>query len=342
MKITKITNEIEWNKSIEVLARPHILQSWGWGEFKSRWGWSPTRLLWRNENNQPVAGAQLLRRGIPYTPFGIGYVSKGPLLDADDFMLAKKVLADIEAEAARQRCLFVKIDPDVLASNSAFVELLQQRGWLRGEPIQFSNTGVLDLRPDEQALLKAMKSKTRYNIRLSGRRGVEVKAGTPAQFEIFYQMYQETAERDGFLIRPRAYYLDVWHDFYAKGLAELLIAWVEEVPVAGMVLFHFGERVWYFYGASTSLHRKHMPSYAVQWAAIQWGKANGATEYDFWGAPTNLDDPDDDMAGVWRFKTGFNAQFRHQIGAWDFPALPMGYDMYTRWLPKAREMLANR
>ena len=343
MQAKYILNEMEWNESIQLLPRAHILQSWAWGEFKSRWGWKATRLLWQNE--KPVAAAQFLRRAIPYTPFGIAYVSKGPLLDTDDpasaSKLAKKVLADIEAEARRQRCLFVKIDPDVLASNSAFVSLLEERGWLRGEPIQFPNTGVLDLRPDEESLLKAMKSKTRYNIRLSGRRGVEVRGGTPEQLDIFYDMYKETAERDGFLIRPRAYYLDLWKDFQAKGLAHLLLAWVEDVPVAGMVLFYFGERVWYFYGASTSLHRKLMPNYGLQWAAIQWGKAQGATEYDFWGAPTNLDDPEDEMAGVWRFKTGFNAQFRHQIGAWDFPSISLGYQLYTRWLPKVREMLAK-
>jgi len=340
MEIKYILNEIEWNERVQLFPKPHVLQAWAWGDFKSRWGWQPTRLLW--EEDQPVAAAQFLRRAIPYTPFGIGYISKGPLFNTDNLALREKVLADIEAEARRQRCLFVKIDPDVLASNQPFVGLLETRGWQQGEPIQFPNTGVLDLRPDEDALLKAMKSKTRYNIRLSKRRGVEVRAGTSEQLEIFYEMYQETAQRDGFLIRPKEYYLDVWHDFQDKGLAHLLLAWVEETPVAGIILFHFGNRIWYLYGASTSLHRKNMPTYALQWAAIEWGKAQGATDYDLWGAPTKLDDPEDDMAGVWRFKRGFNVEFRDQIGAWDFPSISLGYDLYTRWLPKARELLAKR
>lgn len=335
-----ILHEAEWNDHIQTLPMHHILQSWEWGDFKSRWGWKPTRLLWRNPDT--VAAAQFLRRAIPYTPFGIGYVSKGPLLNADYMALAERVLNDLEVEARRQRCLFVKIDPDILASNSAFVALLKERGWCSGEPIQFPNTGFIDLGPDEEQLMKAMKSKTRYNIRLSARRGVEVRDGTGAEFDIFYEMYAETAERDAFLIRPQDYYLDVWRDFHAKGLAHLLLAYVEEEPVAGMILFRFGERVWYFYGASTSQHRRAMPNYALQWAAIQWSKAQGASEYDLWGAPTDLEDPEDEMAGVWRFKTGFNAQFREQIAAWDYPTVGVSYNLYTRWLPRIRERLAKK
>ncbi len=34
---------------------------------------------------------------------------------------------------------------------------------------------VLDLRPDEKALLAGMKEKWRYNIRLAGRKGITVR-----------------------------------------------------------------------------------------------------------------------------------------------------------------------
>ena len=75
------------------------------------------------------------------------------------------------------------------------------------------------------------------------------------------------------------------------------------------------------------------------WAAIRWAKAQGATEYDLWGAPTDLADPEDSMAGVWRFKEGFNAQFREQIGAWDFPSMGLGYRLYSEGLPRLRALI---
>ncbi|MCZ7668061.1 MAG: aminoacyltransferase [Chloroflexi bacterium] len=50
----------------------------------------------------------------------------------------------------------------------------------------------------EEDILAAMKQKTRYNIRLAGRKGIEIKHGTLADFPAIVQMYEETAVRDGF------------------------------------------------------------------------------------------------------------------------------------------------
>ena len=44
---------------------------------------------------------------------------------------------------------------------------------------------LVDLTPDEKAILGAMKSKTRYNIRLSARKGVNVRQGSVDEIEIF-------------------------------------------------------------------------------------------------------------------------------------------------------------
>jgi len=55
-----------------------------------------------------------------------------------------------------------------------------------------------------------MKSKTRYNIRLAGRKDIVIRQGTDADFPAIAEMYQETASRDGFTmgIRSIEYYLD--------------------------------------------------------------------------------------------------------------------------------------
>jgi lipid II:glycine glycyltransferase (peptidoglycan interpeptide bridge formation enzyme) len=49
------------------------------------------------------------------------------------------------------------------------------------EQIQFKNTATTDLTSDEDALLAAMKSKWRYNIRLAEKRGVSVRLGEEAR-----------------------------------------------------------------------------------------------------------------------------------------------------------------
>ena len=104
-------------------------------------------------------------------------------------------------------------------------------------------------------------------------------------------------------------------------------------PVAGLFLMRYGQRSWYFYGASSERHRRDMPNYLLQWEALRWSIAQGCTIYDWWGAPTDLADADDGMQGVWQFKQGFGAEFQSHIGAWDYPVSPTQYRLYTESMP---------
>jgi peptidoglycan pentaglycine glycine transferase (the first glycine) len=321
----------QWNGALLSLPANHVLQSWEWGKVKSGHGWTPVRLLWER-GGRPVAAAQVLRRPLPYTPWGAMYVPKGPALDYADRQLVERVLTDLEGHARRQRAIFIKVDPDT--NLPQVVETLEVRGWrYSAEQIQFRNTALLDLTLSEDALLAAMKSKTRYNVRLAGRRGVTVRRGTPSDIPLFYEMYAETGQRDGFTIRPFAYYEDAWQTFLQAGLGQLLLAEVRGEAVAGAILFRFGSKAWYMYGASLDKHRHCMPNYALQWAAIRWAKLAGCTVYDMWGAPDVLDERDR-LWGVWRFKEGLGAQFTTHIGAHDYATSPLLHWAYAVALPR--------
>ncbi|MCA9946234.1 MAG: peptidoglycan bridge formation glycyltransferase FemA/FemB family protein [Ardenticatenaceae bacterium] len=344
-----------WQQALAAMPGGHALQSWAWAEQKSRWGWTPLPLtLTIGESSwEPLATAMVLKRKIPRTPFCILYVPKGPALNYKDGALRRVVLAELENIARRERAIFIKIDPEVVKSwgdeverpsplGSKFTQELKSRGWrFSTEQIQFRNTVELDLTEAEENLLAAMKSKTRYNIRLAGRKEIVVRAGTEADFPTMAEMYAETAARDGFGIRPSAYYLDAWQSFHQAGMGHLLVAEFEDEPVAAVYLVRFGNRVIYMYGASTDKERQRMPNYLLQWEAIRWAKAQGCTVYDFWGAPDEFVESDR-LWGVWRFKAGFNGQVVRHIGAWDFPVRPLLYQLYTVILPKYLNYLRGR
>lgn len=326
-----ITDRLQWNTALLSLPTPHVLQSWDWAEIKRRHNWTPVRLLW-SIGERPVAAAQILCRSLPHTPWSVLYVPKGPVLDYTDSDLVAEVLHDLEQHTRRRRAIFCKIDPDTNLAEAK--ETLIAHEWrCSDEQIQFRNTALLDLRPSEEALLAAMKSKARYNIRLAARQGVTVHEGTARDLGCFYEMYAETGQRDGFLIRPLDYYRDAWQVFLEAGLAHMLLAKVEGDVVAGLILFRFGPETWFMYGASTSKHRSRMPNYALQWEAIRWAKSAGCTVYDLWGAPDTLDKADR-LWGVWRFKEGLGAQFAPHIGAYDYPTSRLLYWAYKVALPR--------
>lgn len=343
----------EWQTAICQLPHVQLLQSWQWGAFKARWGWSFMPLLWQNEAGEPIAGAMVLKRTLPRLPFSIVYVPKGPLLDYANKPLRDRVLGDLKAFAKKQWAIFLKIDVDLPIGygsdevepdplGQAFAEELKQGGWLfSDDQIQFRNTVLLDISRPEADILSAMKQKTRYNIRLAGRKGIVVRPGIPADYPTIYQLYAETAERDGFAIRPGAYYTDIWQTLQNDGLAQPLIAEFEGDPVAAVIVVQYAGRAVYMYGASSGRERKRMPNYLLQWEAIRWAKVQGCTTYDFWGAPDNFNE-NDRLWGVWRFKSGFNGQVTHHLGAWDYPPHPLLYRLYTQLIPRYLARLRTR
>lgn len=346
---------VTWQRLLARLPNAHALQSWPWGEFKSRWGWQAMPLAMSVGGNswEAVAAALVLKRKLPRLPFSVLYVPKGPVLDYHDVALRRQVLAQLESLARRERAIFIKIDPEVVKSwglehervsplGTAIMRDLRERGWLPSEEqIQFRHTVELPLEATEEQLLAAMKSKTRYNIRLAARKGVVVRPGTPDDFPVVAEMYRETAARDGFAIRPEAYYLDGWTSLYEAGMAQPFVAEVEGRPIAAVILVYFGDRVIYMYGASRSEERERMPNYLLQWEAIRWAKAQGYAVYDFWGAPDVFDESDR-MWGVWRFKAGFDGEVVRFIGAWDFPTRPLWYRVYTEMIPRYLDYLRGR
>jgi peptidoglycan pentaglycine glycine transferase (the first glycine) len=109
-------DQASWDSALASLPRPHVLQTWEWGDFKSRWGWQPKRLLFE-EGGQIVAAAQILRRQLPRIPLSVAYVPKGPVLDYDNHLRLHQLLSLLEQLAKEQRSLFIKIDPDVWLTN---------------------------------------------------------------------------------------------------------------------------------------------------------------------------------------------------------------------------------
>jgi len=344
-----------WQTALAQLPNAHALQSWTWGEFKSRWGWEamPMTLAVAGNRWEPLAAALVLKRRIPRTPFCVLYVPKGPAFDYHDAALRRRVFQQLEKIAHRERAIFLKIDPEVVRSwglegsrasplGVAVVRDLISRSWIPSdEQIQFRNTVELPLEGTEEQLLAAMKQKTRYNIRLAERKGVVVRPGTPVDFPTIVEMYQATAARDGFTARPSDYYLDGWTALYEAGMAHPLVAEVDGRPVAAVVLVRFGDRVTYMYGASSNEAREYMPNYLLQWEAIRWAYAQGCKVYDFWGAPDEFTEADR-MWGVWRFKSGFNGEVVRFIGAWDYPVRPILYRLYTQAIPRYLNYLRRR
>ncbi len=359
-RLEKVEHLERWNSLIAGLPQAHILQTQQWGQVKARLGWKLLPYIWNDSQDQVRAAALVLQRTAPNSGpaarFSVLYIPRGPLADWSDPLLRESIFNSLQTLARQKKAIFIKIDPEIQLGlgipgapdgiqdpcGESVAASLKKRGWcFSTEQVQFRNTVLVDLEASEDDLIGRMKQKTRYNIRLAGRKGVTVRKGTEADFPMLYKMYAETSLRDGFVIRDQAYYEFTWHTMLQAGMADILIADVAGEPVAAVVVFRFKSRAWYLYGMSRELHRDMMPNYLLQWEAMRQSKASGCQIYDLWGAPDRFEETDP-MWGVFRFKEGLGGYVMRTPGAWDYPARPLLYRLYTQALPRFLEIMRRR
>lgn len=335
-----------WNSFVAASPTGHLLQSWQWGQLKDAFGWQAVR-VGVEEGGRLVAVAQVLFRSLPtFSPYlSIAYVPKGPILDFGNQEISEALWSVIHRLARRKRAILLKIEPE-LPDSPAVVKQLEACGFrLSQQTIQPRSTIHIDLQADPDEILARMKSKTRYNVRLAGRKGVLMREGTAHDLPLFHRLVELTGRRDGFAVHSREYYETAYRLFVPSGQARLFLATYHDEIIAGLMAFAFGQRAWYMYGASSDSGRNRMPNHLLQWEAICWARDRGCLTYDLWGIPDEVgEEPEkyertvtDLQGGLWgvyRFKQGFGGQVVRYAGAYDYvyrPALAWLYNKAVAW-----------
>ena len=190
--MTPILTPTQWEAYFSGQKDTHLLQSNAWGDLKSDFGWKVERV------QVGESGAQILFRPI-LLGYSLAYIPKGPLGPWID-----ELLPTLDEICKKRRAFSLKVEPDE-EENPERVRDLLDRGFQPSQhTIQPRTTLVVDIREDEDTILSNMHQKTRYNVRLSKRKGVEVR---PWQdLDAFGRMVLDTAERDAFGAHTPAYY----------------------------------------------------------------------------------------------------------------------------------------
>lgn len=303
-----VTDQHEWNALVAPMlpASGGFLHAWAWGEFQSSVGRKVER----------VAGdgwaAQLITMPLP---FGLSYLycPKGPLTSPLTKGGLRGVIADELSTFARERgATFLRVEPREYVSHA-----------VESAAIQPADTLITDLTKSEEALLAAMHEKTRYNIRLAERKGVEVTMN--AAFDRVWPLFETTAHRGDFRVHPASYYYELLKTNQHVICAEAMFAG-EAVATAIAIDFE-GTRT-YLHGASGDRHRNVMAPFFLHWELMKDAKAKGLKAYDWWGvAPADAPE-DHPWTGITRFKLGFGGTRVSVPGTFDVPVSSIGYQVY--------------
>lgn len=349
LQVTVVEDESAWNGIVND-AGGHPLQLWGWGALKARYEWDVTRLL-VHDDVKVIGSAQVLFRKLPVSC--LAYIPRGPQAAEGDRVQVLQAIAE-HVKAARKP-LALTIEPDWDESFSPVAqpgkgdngpsadEVIARKlaepdeGWLTGLRragfTRSENTGliphtlIVDLSPDEDAILASFTSTTRQNVRKS-LRNKEVRFGEVVHdrdLDAVLAINRATGERNGFAVHDDGYHRGI-RDLMG-GDSHLLAAWEGEEVVAFVWLVASARTAFELYGGVSPRGQKLRLNYGLKFYAMQQMKAIGVHRYDFNGL---LND------GISDFKRQFAKHEDQLIGTWDKPLSPL-YAPYSRALPVVRK-----
>jgi lipid II:glycine glycyltransferase (peptidoglycan interpeptide bridge formation enzyme) len=200
--------------------------------------------------------------------------------------------------------------------------------------IQPGKTLIVDLSKSDEQLLGEMHHKTRYNIRLAQKHGVEVKdqfsisVGSGFFLREAVDLLVETAARQGYKGFNTDYYNKLISHFtlHNRGNLKLHVykAVYQNKLLASAIMIDCGHTRTYLFGGSSDEFKNVMAPYLLHWQAMQDAKSAALKYYDFWGTETSAGK----QAGFVRFKMGFGGQEKIYAGAWDYSFRLWQYKIY--------------
>lgn len=238
----------------------------------------------------------------------------GPLLDWNDQATVRRMLALVKKCAKAQKCAFVRLRPQLRASDAKKLDGLG----LRKAPMHLhaEHTVILDLTLSEDDLLKNLRRQTRYEVRRAEKLGLKVENfHDQKHFEEFHAVQAETALRQHF-VPPSLETLLAEREAFGKNATLYIAKDTAGSPIAYGLILQNGTEAEYFEAASTELNYKLPGAYALQWRVIRDLKKQGITRYNLWGiAPMGA--KKHRYAGVTTFKTGFGGEIVEFVPARD-------------------------
>lgn len=302
-------------------------------------------ILTEKNDGKIIAQALIIKQTLPFNLSWL-YTPSSPGVD---------IFQQIRELAKKENAVFFRFEPPETAEDTTYSKDLLTK--IKAHPshahYQPESTLIIDLKPSEAEILKQMKPKGRYNIKVAQKHGVSIRKSTPETIEkdteIFYKLFTQTTTRDRFSGHPLSYYKNMVKTLGPDKCA-IFTAQSQRPgsPLASAIITYFKDTATYYYGASSNEHRNTMAPYLLHWQIMQDAKAAGYTHYDLFGiAPepdpvtstknTQNSPHPHPWAGVTDFKLKFGGQRINYFPAQEIIYKPTWYAIIkaVKWLKKA-------
>jgi peptidoglycan pentaglycine glycine transferase (the first glycine) len=322
MKWSLVEDKERWNAFVKENGPRSgmFLHSWQWGEFQKASGKQVYRYAWGVEGKWRMV-AQLIESQLPMMQSYL-YCARGPIFveQLSDEMIAKL----FEELRTKHNAMFVRFDWPR--------EFINKRPFEQVPTKSPATTLITDLTQSEEALFAHMHQKTRYNIRLAQKKGVEVQFEGGVEERDVKRLFEETAKRGQFRLHPWEYYEEMMRSLRSHRSdchVHLAGAYVKEALAAIVIMADFNGTRTYLHGASDYEHRQSMAPYLLHWQLMQRAQEVKMHSYDWWGIAPQGQEKGHPWEGVTRFKKGFGGEVVQYAGTFEYVLSPTWYKIYN-------------
>lgn len=304
------------------------LQMWEWAKFRNQLGAKLFKRIGIQEGKDLhlVATYQISN----YKVFGkVLYIPQGPIWDSP--RVFDLFAQNIKSLAQKEGCHLVVLEPRVFSGDERYNQLLSNGFVYNQNTIQPRETVLVDLTKNEEELLASFSKNTRYNINYAARKGISIKRYDKPEdvtrINQFYDLLQETQQRNEFEIQPIDYFQKLWETFSENRHAHMFEAWFGNQVVSTIIMLH--DNVWAtsMFSSSSRKHSNLKHTYLLRWESIKSARNLGCKTYDFFGA-TSSQDTSHPFYHTTQFKLHFGHKVTSFAGTFEMIIDPVKYNLW--------------
>ncbi len=269
-----------------------------------------------------------------YCPYGPAF------LVVPSLELKNEIIKTLQTWAKQENCVFVRIEDEN--------NFLLKTKYLVNPPAKtFVNEGVfqprvewwLEISKTEREILEGMHKDHRYSMRRTEKELekkvadiVIVNENLQEHFETFYELMQETGERNGFGVYEKKYYEKVFKNIDEKKVDGFLAVVKIDNQVTGVSLVILKDKVANFvYGASSDYKRELGANIYLQYKCILESKKLGATVYNFGGITDSVNGNvygKKSLESLTKYKKRYGGNVKFHGNFLDIPIKKLKYYLY--------------
>lgn len=325
MEIREILQKNIWEDFLLQCKEKTFLQSWNWGEFQKLMG----NKIWRfgiYEKNELISVSLVVKNTARRGTFLL--VPHGPVIENSKLQninyknqILNMLLNKLKEIAKQEDASFVRMAPiwDRTKENKDIFDKLK---FIKSPIlIHLDATWELDIRPEEEGLLKNMRKTTRYLIKQAQKNtDIEIlKSNNLKDVEKFSELHNKVSVRQKFIPFSLNFLKNEFLAFKGDNEVIMFVAvYKGEIVGSAMIIFN-SNKAYYHHSALIGEYSKIPVIYLLIWEAIREAKRRNCVAFDFYGFVDPEKQPKHPWAGPTLFKMGFGGYKKEFINNNDWP-----------------------